>query len=158
MRGIKTAALAIVLVVLAVASAHATRGDVRIGANGVESSGARMQLACELDFVSVPSNVFAGACRISVGGDELVLAGSDPDRQRGPTALLNGRLTIRGFADSATGRFAPLVERGALGFPVFLEIDPLGRAWSIRADAPGGTSETVTSGAITGGRIFFVLP
>lgn len=159
MRRITTVALASVLAVAAAGAAAQTKpADLEISASGTETSGAAMRLDCDLDFVAVPSNVFVGGCRLTVGGDELVLGARDPDRQRVPTALLNGRLTIRGFADSATGRFAPMVERDAEGFPVFLEVDPLARLWAIRAGASGAAGEPVTSGVITSGRVFLVLP
>jgi hypothetical protein len=159
MRWIGTAALAIVLVAAAPeARAQRNTADLRIGVSGTDPSGAVMRTACDLDFVSVPSNVFEGPCRVIVGSDELVLVGRDADRQRVPTLLLNGVVTIRGFLESGTGSFASLADGGRAGFPVYLEIDPLGRAWSIRADTPAGGTETVSSGVVTGGRIFLVLP
>lgn len=160
MRIVRIVAIAVViLVALALAfEAHARPADLRVAASGRDAGGEAMSLACDLHFVSVPSNVLAGTCRVSVGADHLALAGGDGDRQRAPTVVLNGLITIRGIPDSATGRFAPLVEHGVSGFPVHLVIDPLRRDWAIRSDVPGGGSETVASGHLTAGRIVFAIP
>lgn len=147
-----------ITLVLALAQAlpsegQARQADLRINATGTALNGDLMRIACDLDFHSVPSNTFEGACRITVGADELTFVGLDGDRQRLPTVVLNGRVTIRGIAEVGHGRFKPLADHGLAGLPLSVEIDPLGRAWLIRGDTPGGGSETVTSGVLTAGSV-----
>ncbi|MBI2219311.1 MAG: hypothetical protein HYU51_18690 [Candidatus Rokubacteria bacterium] len=155
MRWVIVAALAIGCLGAVVGADAQVRGrDLRIAARGSETTGDAMKLDCDLDFVSVPSNLFAGVCRLTLGADEVLLNGTDYDRRSMPAVTLNGLLTITAVAASATGRFATI----APDFPVSIELDPLRREWRLRAGVPGGAAETVSSGALTGGRMLFALP
>lgn len=151
------AAVLIVLLAAAMSDAQSRAADVKISVTGMESNGNSMTLDCDFNFVSVPSNVVSGVCRIDLGGDHLSIVSTATDRQRASTLLLDGRLTIRALADTGTRRFASAVFGGHTGFPIYVEIDPLRRDWLIRGDVTGG-SEMIARGALTSGRIVFAIP
>jgi hypothetical protein len=132
--------------------------DLVVTASGSAADGELMTLACGLSFAVVPSNTFLGQCRVTVGADQMALAGLDVDGAQQLTVVLNGEVTVRGAARSATGRFQRLVGNGQVGFPVYLHVDPLSRAWSIRADTPSGTRQIVSSGLLADGTITLTMP
>lgn len=151
----------IVVAVLGSASSAVGQGrpaDLRVAATGVAADGAAMTLACSLRFLSVPSNLFVGTCRLSVGRNHLTLAGRAADRDRAPAVVLHRGLTVRGIAEGATGRFASLSDHGASGFPVDLQVDPIARTWSLRGERPGGGAELEASGVLTTGSITLNIP
>ena len=133
------------------------RADLTLTATGADRSGDPMAVACDLLFASVPSNLFRGQCRATVGPDHVMIGGSAMDAQKLLSVVLNGRLTVRGVAEEGSGRFAPSVEAMAQGFPLHLHIDPLAREWAIRADLPEG-ARTLASGALSDGTIVLVMP
>jgi hypothetical protein len=116
-----------------------------------------MTVACALTLAAVPSNQYVGRCRLILGGDALTVGGLPVDPARLVTVVLNGAVTLRGVAEEGTGQFGPLVQHGSAGFPLQVHLDPLGRAWVIRSDLPGGGSQTVASGALTRGTVTFAI-
>jgi hypothetical protein len=156
MRTILTILITVALVTAASSETRPSAGaGLRIAVTGTTAHGDAMRTDCRLSFVEQPSNRFDGACRITVGVDELALAAIDPERS--PTVVLNRAVTLRGFAVYSGGRFAEFADSGAEGFPLYLELDPLGHRWTVRADRPGGGSEIVIDGALTGGTIVFAI-
>ncbi len=132
-------------------------GDVSIAATGTASTGELMSLTCDLHLLVVPSNRFGGGCTVTVGNDQLAIVGLGADGQRAITAVLDGRVTLRGVADAGTGRFFLLAGDGLAGFPLHLRLDPLGRAWGIERNVPGGGSETVAGGRLSEGTVVFAI-
>jgi hypothetical protein len=157
----------IVITVAAVATlvgdgeAQRAESGVRLRVSGQAIGGEAMELDCALAPVAVPSNLFAGHCRLGVGVDRLELRaerGDDvADVHARLTVVLMGHVIVRGFAAQATGRFAALEEHGARGFPVYLHVDPLTRDWTVRTDVPGGGAEALATGVVTGGHIAFAI-
>lgn len=132
-------------------------GDVSIAATGTTSTGDLMTLTCDLHLLVVPSNSFGGGCNLTAGSDQLAIAGLGANGQRAITAVLDGRVTLRGIAEAGTGRFFVLVGDGLVGFPLHLRLDPLGRAWVIERDVPGGGTETVAGGRLSEGTVVFAI-
>src|SRR5262245_32709736 len=96
----------VIAVAMVVAGApSAARADVTMRLIGADVNGERMQGSCELRTLSPPSNTFVGRCEVVVGGERLTLAGLDFNGQPALSAVLNGRITIRGVAGAASGRF-----------------------------------------------------
>jgi hypothetical protein len=127
--------------------------DLRLAGAGAAADGQAMALDCVLSFAIVPSNTFVGHCKVTLGPDQLTLGVGPPAVSRPVTVVLNGALTVRGLAEAGTGPFAPLVPQSAAGFPVDLRVDPLGRAWLIRAELPGGGSRIVAAGSLATGTV-----
>jgi hypothetical protein len=140
-------------IVAALAAAGAARADITVRIDGTDANGERMRGNCDLRPLSPPSNTFLGRCELAVGGERLAVAGLNVDGRPVLSAVLDGRITIRGLVESASGKLLPLVSDGAAGFPVFLRIDPFGRAWALERDVPGGGRVAVTGGAISEGRV-----
>jgi hypothetical protein len=159
----KRGLLALLVVTLAVgggleATAGPSHSNLVVMATGADADGEPMTLACELDFAAVPSNRFTGACQISVGPDQVLLGGMDVDDVPILTVVLNGGVTVHGVAQAASGRFRQLASDGSAGFPMLIEIDPLSRAWAIRADTPGGPRQTISRGRLSEGAIDLAMP
>jgi hypothetical protein len=139
-------------------TADAGRSDLAVMVTGVDAGGEPMALSCELALAAVPSNLFVGECQITVGQDHVSLGGMDVDGVALLTVVLNGDLTVHGVAQSGSGRFRQPVTEGIAGFPMWIEIDPLSRAWVIRGDAPGGLRQTISRGRLDQGAINLALP
>lgn len=132
--------------------------DLLVTGAGTSAAGQAMTVACALTLAAVPSNQYLGRCRITLGGDVLTLGGlPGGDAAKLLTVVLNGAVTLRGVAEEGTGQFGRLVQHGSAGFPLQVLLDPLGRAWVIRSDIPGGGSQTVASGALTRGTVIFAV-
>ena len=131
--------------------------DLTVAATGAAAAGEPMAMACALTLATVPSNTYVGRCRITVGGDALTLTGLPAEARRLVTVVLTGAVSLRGVAEEGTGRFAALVAHGAAGFPLDVQIDPLGRAWTIRGALPGGGSQVVAVGGLTTGSVTFAV-
>jgi hypothetical protein len=141
------------LIVLTMMASAAARADMTVRMGGTDAEGAQMQANCHLPPYAPPSNTFVGECDLTIAGERLALSGMDVDGRPVLSAVLDGRITIRGVARSAGKRFLPLVTDGAAGFPVYLHIDPFGRAWALERDVPGGGREPVSAGRITEGSV-----
>ena len=74
------------------------------------------------------------------------------------TVVLDGHVIVRGGAVTATGRFEELLQRSQSGFPVYVEVDPLGRSWAVRGHGGNGDVKTVARGRMTEGAVHFRLP
>lgn len=153
MRAILLIALLTVLVALPSPVSASSTADLKIDVSGTDTGGDTTSIACDLNFVAIPSNFFEGSCRVSVGIDQLTVVGGGTDRQQLPTVVLNGQINIRGIAQSGTGRFSAVSDQGRSGFPLDIRIDPLGRTWLIRTDAPSGDTGTIASGQVTSGSL-----
>jgi hypothetical protein len=129
------------------------RADLTLEVAGSDLKGERMQGSCTLRPLSPPSNTFTGRCELTLGGEPLTVSGLDFNGEAALSAVLDGRLTIRGRAESAGKRFADLASDGKAGFPLYLHIDPFGRAWKLERDVPGGSREPVAGGAISAGKV-----
>jgi hypothetical protein len=147
LRGLGSAAIA--AAAIAAGAPGAARADLTMALTGADASGDAMQASCKLVPASPPSNTFTGRCELAVGAERLAIAGLELKGESVLSAVLDGRLTIRGRAESASTRFLQMVVDGTDGFPVYLHIDPFGRAWSLQRDVPGSGRE-----ALAGGRIF----
>jgi hypothetical protein len=145
--------LAIGLVILGAAIPGLARADFTVRIVGTEASGAGMQARCDLRPLSPPSNSFLGGCELTIGGERLAVSGLDVDGKPVLSAVLDGRITVRGLAATGSERFVKLVSDGAAGFPVYLHIDPFGRAWALEADLPGGGRARVEGGSISAGSV-----
>ena len=146
------------ILVLAIGSAAEDRpADLAISASGAAAHGEPMALACTLTLAVVPSNTYLGRCQLTVGSDHVTLTGLPAEGQRLVTVVLTGAVGLRGVAEAGTGRFAPFVSHGAAGFPVDVQIDPLGRAWALRGALPGGGTQVVAAGALTKGSVAFAV-
>ena len=159
----KRAVLAILVVALTLGErleATAGRGhsDLVVRATGADIGGESMTLSCDLGFVALPSNLFMGECRITVGHDHVLLGGMEVDGALLLTVVLNGELTVHGVAHAGSGRFHQVVSDGTAGFPMWIEIDPLSRAWVIRRDAPDGARQTIGRGSLNEGVINLAVP
>jgi hypothetical protein len=142
--------------VAAVVAPRAARADVTIQVVGTDAKGGAMRGSCALRPLSPPSNTFLGQCELSLGAERIVIAGLDVDGQSVLSAVLDGRITIRGVPRStrpASERFGQMVTDGAAGFPIYLRIDPFGRAWALERDLPGGGREVVAGGSISEGNV-----
>src|SRR5262245_28497476 len=131
-------ALGVVLVLAAMLAPRTARADVTLQIAGSDAKGHAMRGSCALRPLSPPSNTFLGRCELSVGAESLVIAGLDVDGQSVLSAVLDGRITIRGVPRSTSARFEQMASDGAAGFPIYLHIDPFGRAWALERDLPGG--------------------
>lgn len=131
--------------------------DLAIAATGAAAQGEPMALACALTLATVPSNTYLGRCQLTVGPDQVTLAGLPAEGQRLVSVVLTGAVGLRGMAEAGTGRFAALVSHGAAGFPVDLQVDPLGRAWALRGALPGGGSQVVAAGGLAKASVAFAV-
>jgi len=134
-------------------TAAAGPGDMTVELVGTEAAGEAVSATCELRPVSPPSNTFTGDCDVTVGSERLSISGLDASGQPLLSVVLNGRITIRGVAEAGSGRFQQLVSDGLGGFPVYLHIDPFGRAWGLERDVPAGGTEAVAQGRISRGSV-----
>jgi hypothetical protein len=146
-------ALGGVVIGVAMVAAGVARADMTVQITGTEASGMRMQASCDLQPLSPPSNTFVGKCELIFGNERLVIAGLDVNGQPTLSAVLDGRITIRGLAQSTSARFRQMASEGAAGFPVYLHIDPFGRAWALERDVPGAGRVAVGGGPISEGSI-----
>ena len=132
--------------------------DLAIGLAGSDATGQPLDLVCALTFSASPANTFVGRCQVTVGGDRLLVDGLAGEGNRLLSVVLNGSVAFQGVAVEGTGRFGPLVGRGAVGFPVLVQIDPFGRAWSITSAVPGGGTQAIAQGFLGKGTLSFTLP
>jgi len=140
------------------AAAGRGQSDLVVRATGADVGGEPMTLSCDLGFASLPSNLFVGECRITVGRDHVSLGGMEADGVLLLTVVLSGELTVHGVAQAGSGRFSQVVSDGTAGFPMWIEIDPLSRAWVIRGDAPDGARQTLGRGSLSEGLINLAVP
>ncbi len=134
------------------------QADLVVTGRGATSKAEPATLRCELKLVATPSNVFVGQCLVEVGPDQLVLGGLAIDGAEPMTVVLDGNVIVRGGAVTATGRFEELLQSSQSGFPVYVEVDPLGRSWAVRGNGGNGAVETVARGRMTEGAVHFRLP
>jgi hypothetical protein len=132
--------------------------DVVVAGQGTSSDGEAMQVTCRLGLAVVPSNVFVGQCVVTVGADRLTLAGSDTEGNERLNVVLDGQVIVRGAAVKGTGRFQDLVASSQSGFPVHMEMDPLGRGWAIRGHGSDGRTLTVIRGSLSQGTVTITAP
>ncbi len=156
-------ALIIVAILIAALPARAAppgsqQADLLVTGRGATSKAEPATLRCELNLVAPPSNVFVGRCLVEVGPDQLVLGDLAVDGAEPMTVVLDGHVIVRGGAVTATGRFEELLERSQSGFPVYVEVDPLGRSWAVRGHRGNGNVKTVARGRMTEGAVHFRLP
>ena len=140
------------------ATAGRGQADLVVRATGADAGGEPMSLSCDLGFASLPSNLFVGECRVTVGQDHVSLGGMEADGVLLLTVVLTGELTVHGVAQAGSGRFSQVVSDGTSGFPMWIEIDPLSRAWVIRGDAPDGARQTIGRGSLNEGLINLAVP
>jgi hypothetical protein len=155
LRGLRGVVIAVAAV--AAGAPGVARADMTMVMAGTDLKGDRMRVSCKLLPASPPSNTFTGRCEVTVGAERLAIAGLDVNGESVLSAVLDGRITIRGRAESASGRFLQMVVDGADGFPVYLHIDPFGRAWALQRDVPGGGREALTGGRISEGSLGLVI-
>jgi hypothetical protein len=134
------------------------QADLLVAGRGATYKAESATLRCDLNRVTTPSNVFAGRCLVEVGPDQLVLGNLGVNGAEPMTVVLDGHVIVRGGAVTATGRFEALLQRSQSGFPVYVEVDPLGRSWAVRGHGGNGDVETVASGRMTEGVVHFRLP
>ena len=134
------------------------QADLVVAGRGATSKAEPATLRCDLNRVTTPSNVFVGRCLVEVGPDQLVLGSLAVDGAEPMTVVLDGHVIVRGGAVTATGRFEELLQRSQSGFPVYVEVDPLGRSWAVRGDGGNGDVKTVARGRMTEGAVHFRLP
>jgi hypothetical protein len=132
------------------------QADLLVTGRGATSGAEPATLRCELN-LSSPSNV-SSVGLVEVGPDQLVLGGLAIDSAEPMTVELDGHVIVRGGAVTATGRFEELLERSQSGFPVYVEVDPLGRSWAVRGHRGNGNVKTVARGRMTEGAVHFRLP
>ena len=152
-----------VAILMAALPAHAAppgaqQPDLILTGRGATSKAEPATLRCELRLMATPSNVFDGRCVVAVGPDQLVLGSLAIDGAEPMTVVLDGHVIVRGGAVTATGRFEELLERSQSGFPVYVEVDPLGRSWAVRGHRGNGNVKTVARGRMTEGTVQFRLP
>jgi hypothetical protein len=134
------------------------QADLVVTGQGATSDAEPTTLRCELNLVTTPSNVFVGRCLVEVGPEQLVLGDLAVDGAEPMTVVLDGHVIVRGGAVTATGRFQELLQSSQSGFPVYVEVDPLGRSWAVRGHGGNGDVETVAGGRMTEGAVHFRLP
>ncbi len=148
----------VVILIAAFPARAAPQADLVVTGRGATSEAEPATLGCELNLVATPSNVFVGRCMVEVGLDQLVLGGLAIDGAEPMTVVLDGHVIVRGGAVTATGRFEELLQRSQSGFPVYVEVDPLGHSWAVRGYGGNGDVETVARGRMTEGAVHFRLP
>jgi hypothetical protein len=139
-------------------AATSRQDDVVVVGQGTSSDGEAMQVTCRLGLAVVPSNAFVGECVLTLGADRLTVAGLDAEEQDRLNVVLDGQVIVRGTVVKGTGRFQELAAGGQSGFPVHVEMDPLGRGWTIRGHGSDGSTLPVIRGSLSQGAVTINAP
>jgi hypothetical protein len=137
--------------------ARRPRPDLTVAVSGADVAGEAVAITCNLALIAAPSNLFAGACDVAVGGEHVIIGGLTESPEGALAVVLNGQVTIRGSAESGSRRFDPAIHGSAAGFPVRLRVDPLTRRFTLESETPGAGDEPLAAGQLSHGDVVFTV-